>query len=65
MSSAIVILTGAGISAESGVQTFRGSDGLWKGHRIEEVGSFTRAVRGKAGESLPSLVKELLACGLE
>jgi len=37
MSSAIVILTGAGISAESGIQTFRGSDGLWEGHRIEEV----------------------------
>jgi NAD-dependent deacetylase len=33
----IVILTGAGISAESGLQTFRGSDGLWCGHRIEDV----------------------------
>jgi NAD-dependent deacetylase len=33
----IVILTGAGISAESGVPTFRGSDGLWEGHRIEDV----------------------------
>lgn len=33
----IVILTGAGISAESGVPTFRGPDGLWEGHRIEEV----------------------------
>ena len=33
----IVVLTGAGISAESGVKTFRGSDGLWEGHRIEEV----------------------------
>lgn len=33
----IVILTGAGISAESGVPTFRASDGLWEGHRIEEV----------------------------
>lgn len=33
----IVILTGAGISAESGLQTFRGADGLWCGHRIEEV----------------------------
>jgi NAD-dependent SIR2 family protein deacetylase len=29
--SNIVILTGAGISAESGLRTFRGSDGLWKG----------------------------------
>ena len=33
----IVVLTGAGISAESGLATFRGSDGLWEGHRIEDV----------------------------
>jgi NAD-dependent deacetylase len=33
----IVALTGAGISAESGLATFRGSDGLWEGHRIEDV----------------------------
>lgn len=33
----IVVLTGAGISAESGVQTFRAADGLWEGHRVEEV----------------------------
>ena len=33
----IVVLTGAGISAESGLQTFRDSDGLWEGHRIEDV----------------------------
>lgn len=33
----IVVLTGAGISAESGIQTFRASDGLWENHRIEEV----------------------------
>ena len=33
----IVILTGAGISAESGIQTFRASDGLWENHRIEGV----------------------------
>lgn len=33
----IVILTGAGISAESGLQTFRDSDGLWMGHNIEDV----------------------------
>jgi len=35
----IVILTGAGISAESGINTFRGADGLWEGHDIMEVAS--------------------------
>lgn len=35
----IVVLTGAGISAESGVSTFRDSNGLWENHRIEEVAS--------------------------
>jgi NAD-dependent deacetylase len=33
----VVVLTGAGISAESGVPTFRDSDGLWEGHRVEDV----------------------------
>ena len=33
----ITILTGAGISAESGLRTFRASDGLWEDHRIEDV----------------------------
>ncbi len=33
----ITILTGAGISAESGLKTFRASDGLWEGHRVEDV----------------------------
>jgi NAD-dependent deacetylase len=33
----ITVLTGAGVSAESGVPTFRASDGLWEGHRIEDV----------------------------
>lgn len=33
----LVILTGAGISAESGLATFRGPDGLWEGHRVEDV----------------------------
>ncbi len=33
----IVVLTGAGISAESGLATFRDADGLWEGHRVEEV----------------------------
>lgn len=35
----VVVLTGAGISAESGIRTFRGADGLWEGHRIEDVAS--------------------------
>lgn len=35
----VVVLTGAGISAESGLKTFRGSDGLWEGHDIMEVAS--------------------------
>ncbi len=34
---AIVVLTGAGISAESGLKTFRDAGGLWEGHRMEEV----------------------------
>src|SRR5574338_921469 len=33
----IVILTGAGVSAESGLATFRGPDGRWDGHRVEDV----------------------------
>lgn len=33
----IVVLTGAGISAESGLKTFRDNNGLWENHRIEEV----------------------------
>jgi NAD-dependent deacetylase len=35
----VFVLTGAGISAESGLATFRGSDGLWEGERVEEVAS--------------------------
>ena len=35
----VVVLTGAGISAESGLPTFRDADGLWEGHRPEEVAS--------------------------
>ena len=33
----IVVLTGAGVSAESGLATFRDSNGLWNNHRIEDV----------------------------
>jgi NAD-dependent deacetylase len=35
----VFVLTGAGISAESGLATFRGSDGLWEGERVEDVAS--------------------------
>ncbi|WP_420148199.1 SIR2 family NAD-dependent protein deacylase [Spirosoma sp.] len=37
MQKKIVVLSGAGISAESGIPTFRASDGLWENHRIEDV----------------------------
>ncbi|RME17160.1 MAG: NAD-dependent deacylase, partial [Bacteroidetes bacterium] len=37
MSKHIVVFTGAGVSAESGLKTFRDSDGLWENYRIEEV----------------------------
>lgn len=33
----LIVLTGAGMSAESGIATFRGSDGLWENHRVEDV----------------------------
>lgn len=35
----VLVLTGAGVSAESGVPTFRGANGLWEGHRVEQVAS--------------------------
>ncbi|MDD3004640.1 NAD-dependent deacylase [Flavobacterium sp.] len=37
MKKKLVVLSGAGISAESGIQTFRDSDGLWEGHNVMEV----------------------------
>ena len=36
----LVVLTGAGISAESGLKTFRDSDGLWEGYNIEDVATY-------------------------
>lgn len=36
----MVVLTGAGVSAESGLKTFRDSDGLWEGYRVEDVATF-------------------------
>jgi NAD-dependent deacetylase len=35
----LVVLSGAGISAESGIKTFRDSGGLWEGHEVMEVAS--------------------------
>ena len=37
MKKKLVVLTGAGISAESGIKTFRDSDGLWEGHNVKDV----------------------------
>ena len=37
MKRRIVVLSGAGISADSGLKTFRDSDGLWEGHRVDQV----------------------------
>lgn len=51
-SKRVVVLTGAGVSAESGVPTFRGEDGLWKSHRAEDL------ARPIAFESNPKLVWE-------
>jgi NAD-dependent deacetylase len=51
----VFVLTGAGISAESGLATFRASDGLWAGHRIEDV------CTPEAWERSPSLVWEFYA----
>ncbi|MGL6094597.1 MAG: SIR2 family NAD-dependent protein deacylase [Fimbriiglobus sp.] len=63
----VAVLTGAGVSAESGVPTFRASDGLWEGHRIEDVAhptgwrrdprlvwQFYHARRAKAAEVCPN-----------
>jgi NAD-dependent deacetylase len=70
----IVILTGAGISAESGLQTFRAADGLWEGHRVEDVATpeafardpaqvhrFYDARRARLGEVEPNAAHVALA----
>jgi NAD-dependent deacetylase len=46
----VAVLTGAGVSAESGVPTFRGAGGLWEGHRVEEVAT------PEAFDAAPALV---------
>src|ERR1700754_1160267 len=48
----VVVLTGAGISAESGLKTFRDSDGLWEGYDIEDVAT------PRAWKKNPQLVLE-------
>lgn len=52
MKKKLVVLSGAGISAESGLKTFRDSDGLWEGYDIEEVATATAWKRN------PALVQE-------
>lgn len=52
MKPKLVVLTGAGISAESGLRTFRDSDGLWEGHDVYEVAS------PSGWQQNPSLVQE-------
>jgi len=47
MKSRIAVLTGAGISAESGISTFRDSNGLWENHRIEDVASPNGWIRNR------------------
>ena len=44
----IAVLTGAGISAESGLATFRGNGGLWEGHRVEDVATPRAFLRNPA-----------------
>ena len=70
----IVVLSGAGISAESGIKTFRDADGLWEGHDIMEVASpegfaknpelvldFYNKRRAQLLEVQPNLAHEILA----
>jgi NAD-dependent deacetylase len=40
MKKSLIVLSGAGISAESGIKTFRDSDGLWNGYRVEDVATY-------------------------
>lgn len=44
----ITVLTGAGVSAESGISTFRDSDGLWENHKVEDVASIEGWYKDKA-----------------
>lgn len=70
----IAVLTGAGISAESGIRTFRATDGLWEEHRIEDVATpegfrrdpvlvhrFYNLRRGDAARAQPNAAHRALA----
>ncbi len=47
MKKKLVVLTGAGISAESGIKTFRDAEGLWEGHDIMQVASYEGWLKNK------------------
>nr|WP_319247530.1 NAD-dependent deacylase [uncultured Celeribacter sp.] len=72
--TAIFILSGAGLSAESGLRTFRAADGLWEDHRVEDVATpeafqrdpelvqrFYNMRRAQAAEAAPNLAHQALA----
>jgi NAD-dependent deacetylase len=74
MTGAIFILSGAGLSAESGLRTFRAADGLWEDHRVEDVATpeayqrdpelvqrFYNERRRQAAEALPNAAHKALA----
>lgn len=74
MSGAIFILSGAGLSAESGLRTFRAADGLWEDHRVEDVATpeafqrdpdlvqrFYNERRRQAAEAEPNAAHKALA----
>jgi NAD-dependent deacetylase len=74
MKPKIVILSGAGISAESGIKTFRDADGLWEGHDVMEVATpqgfaknpalvleFYNQRRRQLNEVKPNLAHEIIA----
>ena len=74
MKKKLVVLTGAGISAESGIQTFRDTDGLWEGHHVNDVATpegwnknpelvmdFYNKRRAQLHTVIPNLAHEILA----
>jgi NAD-dependent deacetylase len=74
MARHLVVMTGAGISADSGVQTFRDAGGLWEGHRPEDVATpeawaanpelvwrFYQARRAQLAEVAPNAAHRALA----